>query len=155
MKTFIMFLLLFAIASNSYSQTETKRKKIFNLEKGVALNGYDPLSYFSGKPQPGNQKLSYTYNGVTYHFLSTDNREKFISSPDQFEPQYGGWCAYAIGSTGKKVKIDPTTYQIKDGKLYLFYNFNSYNTFDLWIENESELKPAADKNWNLLYLSKK
>ena len=32
---------------NSFSQTETNRIKHFNLEKGTAISGYDPVAYFT------------------------------------------------------------------------------------------------------------
>lgn len=146
----LLLSLLLITAGNGFSQTDAKRNKIFNLKKGVAIDGYDPVSYFSGSPQQGNDQLKYTYKGITYWFSTTTNLQKFIDSPDQYEPQYGGWCAYAIGDSGKKVKVDPKTYKITHGKLYLFYNFNGYNTLEDWNKNEKPLKAAADKNWQLI-----
>ncbi|ELR69973.1 YHS domain protein [Fulvivirga imtechensis AK7] len=143
----ILFSVLLIAAGSAFSQSSAKRNKTFNLTKGIAIEGYDPVSYFSGKPRQGDEKLSYTHKGVTYLFSNAANRQKFISSPDGYEPQYGGWCAYAIGESGKKIKIDPLTYKIADGKLYLFYNFNGYNTLENWNKNEKPLKTAADKNW--------
>ena len=43
-------------------------------------------------------------------------------NPKKYIPAYGGYCAYAIGAKGTKVAIDPKTFEIRDGKLYLFYN---------------------------------
>lgn len=68
-------------------------------------------------------------------------------------PQYGGWCAYAMGETGDKVKIDPETFRITDGKLYLFYNFRGNNTLIPWKQNELPLMEKANKNWNTKYVS--
>ena len=51
------------------------------------------------------------------------------------------------GGTGEKVKIDPETFKILDGKLYLFYNFWGNNTLEDWKKNEKKLKDAADHNW--------
>ncbi|MEO0527221.1 MAG: hypothetical protein AAFZ89_08350, partial [Bacteroidota bacterium] len=54
----------------------------------------------------------------------------------------------AIGKSGKKVKINPETYEIRDGKLYLFYDFGSTDTLEKWIaEGAEELKDNADRNW--------
>lgn len=33
-------------------------------------------------------------------------------------PQYGGWCAYAMGANAEKVEIDSETFKMKDGKLF-------------------------------------
>jgi hypothetical protein len=52
-----------------------------------------------------------------------------------------------MGDTGEKVKVDPETYKIIQGKLYLFYNFWGNNTLDDWNKNEPRLKVGADQNW--------
>jgi len=45
----------------------------------------------------------------------------FQADPQRYEPAYGGWCAYAM-LDGDKVEIDPGTYKLIDGNLYLFHN---------------------------------
>ncbi len=118
-----------------------------NEKKGVMISGYDVVSYFNGLPQKGSEKYQYTYEGLNYWFVNTENMETFISNPDKYVPQYGGWCAYAMGESGDKVKIDPETYKIVDNQLYLFYNFGKDNTLDYWNSNEQNLKSKADKFW--------
>ncbi|MDL5045851.1 YHS domain-containing (seleno)protein [Oscillatoria amoena NRMC-F 0135] len=119
----------------------------FNLSKGIAINGYDPVSYFDGKPLPGRPDQEYEYQGVRYRFSSAQNLARFKKDPNTYEPAYGGWCAYAMGDSGEKVKIDPATYKILNGKLYLFYNFWGSNTLQDWNKAEQQLKQAADRNW--------
>src|SRR5437016_5064920 len=68
-----------------------------NTEHGLAVKGYDPVSYFTtGKPIPGLAQFSTTYNRATYRFSSAENRDRFIATPEKFVPQYGGYCALAI-----------------------------------------------------------
>jgi len=43
--------------------------------------------------------------------------------------------------------VDPETFKIINGKVYLFYNFWGNNTLKDWNEKESQLKLAADRNW--------
>jgi hypothetical protein len=52
-----------------------------------------------------------------------------------------------MGAKGEKVEIDPETYKIINGKLYLFYNRFFNNTLPLWNKDESTLKPKADQYW--------
>ena len=139
----LAFALMFFSISISFSQSEH-----FNLKKGVAIQGYDPVSYFDGLPQEGDKKISATYRDATYYFSSEDNKSKFLDNPAMYEPQYGGWCAYAMGVNGEKVKINPETYKIIDGKLYLFYNAFFNNTLDRWNEDEATYKKVADENWS-------
>jgi hypothetical protein len=53
-----------------------------------------------------------------------------------------------MGENGGKVKVDPETYKIIEGKLYLFYNFWNTNTLEDWNKNEKKLKEAGDRNWS-------
>jgi len=119
----------------------------FNHKANLALSGYDPVSYFNNNPQLGDSKLRHEYEGLIYYFTSEVNLQHFKKSPSSFIPQYGGWCAYAMGIDGSKVKIDPNTYKIINGKLYLFYNFYFNNTLEDWNKDEIKLRTKADEYW--------
>lgn len=141
-----LFVFLFSF-SLLFSQSVEVRKKNYNIRKEIALEGYDPVSYFDNKPTEGKDELESAYKGITYLFTSIFNLNKFKANPQKYEPAYGGWCAYAMGETGEKVKVDPETYKILDGKLYLFYNFWGSNTLEDWNKNEKPLKSKGDQNW--------
>jgi len=148
MKRILLASLFFvSLSSSVFAQAEDVRRKNFNAKKNIALEGYDPVSYFAGKPVEGDEDIQYSYKGITYQFANPSNRDKFKTSPEKFEPAYGGWCAFAMGETGEKVKIDPETYKIVEGKLYVFYNFWGNNTLTDWNKREKELKPKGDQNW--------
>jgi YHS domain-containing protein len=147
MKIIVPILILTVTIQSAYGQSGDFRKQHFNTKKNVALEGYDPVSYFDGVPLEGDPDIKFVYKHVTYQFASPDNLSKFKLTPEKYEPAYGGWCAYAMGETGEKVKIDPETFKILDGKLYLFYNFWGNNTLQDWQKDEKKLKDAADHNW--------
>ena len=130
-----------------FSQDASIRKKEFLLDKGTALSSYDPTAYFAGKAQKGKKEFTYTQEGVNYRFTNANNLETFKKNPAKYEPQYGGWCAYAMGSIGEKVEVDPETFKIVDGKLYLFYHTFFSNTLTDWNKDENALKAKADANW--------
>lgn len=140
-----------SILSFASSAQSSSRKAQFNLESGLAIQGYDPVSYFKGKPVLGKTEYSFTYKEVVYRFSTVENKRAFEKDPGKYEPQYGGWCAYAMGKDGSKVEINPKTYKVIDGKLYLFYDFYFTNTLTDWNANEKTLKPNANKNWSKLY----
>jgi YHS domain-containing protein len=128
------------------------RKKHFNIDKSnLALQGYDAVSYFSGSPQKGSTTYSTTYKGILYRFSSSKNLDLFKASPAKYEPAYGGWCAYAMGAKGEKVEVDPETYKIINGRLYLFYNSFFNNTKESWDKDEKNLNKKADLNWIKIY----
>jgi YHS domain-containing protein len=146
MKSLLFLSVIFSVQV-LVAQSEDARKKNFNVKKNVAIDGYDPVSYFDGKPTEGESKWSYVYKGVGYQFSTAANLTKFKTNPDKYEPAYGGWCAYAMGESGEKVKIDPETFKIIEGKLYLFYNYWGNNTLTTWSKNEKTLKTKADQSW--------
>ena len=152
MKKRILFLVIIAFISlTGFAQNEAKRTAQFNLEKKVAIQGYDPVSYFKGKPVKGKSDISTIFQGVIYNFSSLANKEAFIKNPAGYEPQYGGWCAYAMGTKGEKVEINPETFKIVNGKLYLFYNAYFNNTLKDWNKNEVNLMKKADINWKSIF----
>ena len=57
-----------------------------------------------------------------------------------------------MGATGEKVDIDPETFKILDGKLYLFYNQLFNNTKNTWNKDEKKIKARADLNWQCVRL---
>lgn len=142
----ILVVLLFSITT--FAQNTSKRIKEFNLENKVAIQGYDPVAYFTQKKAvKGKPSISTTYQGVIYNFSSQANKDLFLKKPASYEPQYGGWCAFAMGDYGEKVEINPETFKIIDGKLYLFYNAFFNNTLKSWNKDEINLKKKADTNW--------
>ena len=152
-KTFfaVLLLILFSIVAIGQDATAL-RKKQFNLDDNIAINGYDPVSYFKqNKAVRGKKDMAVNNQGVIYYFSSAENKEDFKKNPSRYEPEYGGWCAYAMGENGEKVNIDPATFKIINGKLYLFYNKFLNNTLKSWNKDEAKLKPAADASWKKFY----
>lgn len=151
MKSITVIALIQFCVALSFGQNEELRKKQYNLKNDLAIQGYDPVSYFGHKPVEGKREHSFQYKGITYQFASEENLNRFKADPDKYEPAYGGWCAYAMGESGDKVKIDPETYKIIDGRVYLFYNFWTNNTLTTWNKNEKQLKEAANRNWAKIF----
>ena len=124
------------------------RLRNFNTDNGLAMREFDPVSYFnSARPLKGNSKFYHHYKGITYYFANAENLETFKKSPDKYEPAFGGWCAYTVALNGERVKVNPITYKIVDGRLHLFYNYNSDNRLLKWNQNEGRYKVAAKRNW--------
>jgi YHS domain-containing protein len=113
-------------------------------EKGVIIEGYDPVAYFTdNKPVKGDSKFSAEYNGATYWFASAEHQQLFHSQPQTYAPQYGAFCGYAV-SIGKLRPVDPTIYQIENGRLILQHTKEAYDLFN------KDLKTSigkADQNW--------
>jgi YHS domain-containing protein len=140
--------LCFLFTIIGYAQNENKRVKMYNLNDQIAIQGYDPVAYFKqGRAIKGQKQFLATYEGVVYHFAIAANKGLFTNNPLVYEPQYGGWCAFAMGDSGDKVAINPSTFKIIDGKLYLFYNSLFNNTLKTWNKSQTELNKRANLNW--------
>jgi len=122
------------------------------IQNGYALDGYDPVAYFEqSEARKGSENELVTFNGATYAFSSTKNRQLFEENPEKYLPVYGGWCAYAVADRSTRMAPDPTQWQIQDGQLQLFYDDWQTNFFgglkEEWNKDPEEYKVRADGNW--------
>lgn len=144
----LILLLLLAIGFNPAAFTQNQAKKHLNLQKTLAIEGYDPVAYQTeGKAVKGDPAIKLIQDGATYYFKTEQHRDVFLKSPAQYQPAYGGWCAYAMGKSGEKVAVDPETFKVLNGRTFLFYNRFFNNTLIDWNKDESRLKQQADLNW--------
>ena len=113
-------------------------------EDGVAILGSDPVAYFTeGEYTPGTEEFTHEWEGATWQFASAENRDLFAANPEEYAPQYGGFCAYAV-SQGNTASIEPTAWKIVDGKLYLNYNDKIQ---ERWAKDIPGHIAQADENW--------
>ena len=139
MKTFLLS--LFVVAS-------VQAKTLINVDAtGLALQGYDPVAYFTdNRPVKGDAKITATYRGATYRFVSAEHKKMFEANPAKYEPQFGGFCGYAA-SINKVAPIEVEYFQIIDGRLILQHNEKAWN---LWIKDVPGNLKRADQNWPAL-----
>jgi YHS domain-containing protein len=117
---------------------------VFTDRKGVALGGFDAVSYFTdGKPIKGDAKIEATFNGALYHFVSQEHRETFERDPIKYVPAYGGFCGYAA-SIGKVRPSNPELWSIVQGRLILQH---TKGALELWDKDVEDNKAKADANW--------
>ena len=109
----------------------------------LALRGYDPVGYQSQqRPVLGSEENSADVDGITYWFASKVNRDKFVSHPGDYAPQFGGFCATGVHN-GAKIEADPQHFAVVDGKLYLFQNAAARERF--MRDQQQSAKVARDK----------
>lgn len=110
----------------------------------VAVSGYDPVAYFTeGHPVKGSDKFTFDYSGATWRFASAASRDAFKANPARYAPQFGGYCAWAVGH-GYTASGDPSVWRIVDGKLYLNYNAEIGRR---WSQDIPNLIKAGNANW--------
>ncbi len=151
-QSFIALTAAFAISSTfltsttSYAYDETSPAAINVDAAHVILKGYDSVSYFQGKPVMGDKKYSVEHDGALYTFASAENMKTFQSNPAHYAPQFGGFCAMGT-ALGKKLDVDPNSYKVVDGKLYL--NVNA-DVFKKWSEDVPGNIAKANANWPVI-----
>ena len=123
----------------------TSAKTLLNVDKsGVGIKGYDPVAYFTdNKAIKGSAQFQSDSSGVTYHFASAQNKTAFDANPAKYEPQFGGFCAWAV-SQGYTAPIDPKAFQVVNGRLLLQYSLSVRKQFSQ--DTEGNLR-KADANW--------
>jgi YHS domain-containing protein len=123
----------------------TPPRTLLNVDpKGLALGGYDPTSYFlDGKPIKGDPMLARTYQGATYLFVDNNHKDDFEKDPAKYVPQFGGFCGYAA-SINKVSPVDPTIWQLVDGRLVLQHTDEAYRLFNKDAESNYA---KAKSNW--------
>lgn len=134
--------------------TVSAQKAAINKDN-IANNGYDVVNYFTANSaERGSMEYSTTHNGANYYFVTETNLNAFKQNPKKYLPQYDGYCAFAVAKMNQKVPVDPETFRVDDGKLYLFYNDfwegKPFNTIVPWINNEAEMEKLAVENWKTL-----
>lgn len=112
--------------------------------KGLALGGYDAVAYFAEKgPVKGSASFTHQWMGATWRFASSENRDRFAATPENFAPQFGGYCAWAV-SNNYTAPVDPAAWKIVEGKLYLNY---SKKVQEMWQKELPARIRTAEKNW--------
>ncbi|TAF53275.1 MAG: YHS domain protein [Sphingobacteriia bacterium] len=113
----------------------------------VAIAGYDPVAYFVQQAAvSGHDSITHVWSGSTWKFASLANKQLFVSDPEKFAPQYGGYCAY--GASEKHLSpTDPQAWTIVEGKLYLNY---SPKVKSMWVKDSLNRIAQANQYWPAL-----
>jgi YHS domain-containing protein len=147
MKTIILVTTFVLSVATAFTQTTNYFSK-----DGIAINGYDPVAYFSDNAAvDGNKQFAYDWMGTRWLFKNQTNLDNFKSSPEKYAPQFGGYCAYGV-SENHLAPTEPAAFTIVDNKLYLNYNMKVRDT---WRKETKARIENGNTNWNTLKESKK
>ena len=111
---------------------------------GVALNGYDPVAYFTdSRPVEGLREYSQSWMGATWRFATARNHAAFAVQPDIYAPQFGGYCAFGIAQN-YTADVDPAAWRVVDNRLYLI---SSPSILADWLQDVPGNIAKARANW--------
>jgi|GEM_PF-670130 len=123
---------------------ESVRPFVIDPESGVAMEGYDPVGYFTeGKAMKGDKKFQAEYQGAMFHFASAEHRDLFIEQPERFAPAYGGYCTQTVAS-GALTPASPLNWTIHGDRLFLTRSPEANEVFQ---SAREQAITAGDKYW--------
>lgn len=131
--------------------SRTHATRHLNLDAGgLALQGYDPVAYIDERRAvPGLPAITAPWRGATYRFATPENRDRFARDPRRYLPAYGGWCATAMAD-GRRVSVDPASFLVTGGRLFLFYRSRGWDSRATWSADPARLTKEADVWWDRL-----
>ncbi len=111
--------IIFLLVSFTASAADPVETGTFN---NKAIYGYDTVAHWTqSQAVKGDEQYSTAWRCADWYFANADNMSLFISNPEKYAPQYGGYCAYAM-SNDSFASIDEEAFTIYKDKLYLNYN---------------------------------
>ncbi len=140
----LLFAFIFAgLFTFATSTAIAQTAPVFNTD-GVAIQGYDPVAYFTiGEPVEGDPAHTTEWNEATWQFANAEHKALFDADPEKYAPKYGGYCAYAV-SKGYTANTVPEAWSIVDGALYLNY---STGVRRIWERDKAGYIASSDANW--------
>ena len=135
-----LVLVSICLSATALAATDPVNKNFF----GTALQGYDAVAYFNeGRAIKGKDEFRHDWMGAKWYFSSAANRDEFAKNPEKYAPQFGGYCAWAVGH-GYTANIDPEAWKIVEGKLYLNYDKRVQK---MWEQEQDHGIKKGHENW--------
>ena len=127
--------------------TRLQRDMVVDPLTGVALGGFDPITYFTdSEPVAGRTDFEIIWKDVPWYFSSEGNMEVFRRAPEVYAPQFGAHGVMGL-ARGFLSDGNPLIYKVLDNRLYLFYSFSNRAAFEL-VDKTARLE--ALRNWTRL-----
>lgn len=133
----------------SPSLASTSERIWTDTASGVAIGGYDPMTYFvDGEALRGLATHEWTWGGVTWRFRNSGNLMAFKRHPVVYAPQLGGYGVMAAAE-GLTARGHPQVWSIHKGRLYLFHTAEARDAWrldpDKWTKMAIDKWPVAAK----------
>jgi len=111
---------LAAAAMALAAQAATTERLVTDRSTGLAIGGFDPVAYFTdARPLAGRPDVEAAQGGAVWRFRNEGNRASFVSHPDVYSPQFGGYDPTDV-VRGVAVAGHPRLWLIAGQRLYLF-----------------------------------
>ncbi|MEM9704757.1 MAG: YHS domain-containing (seleno)protein [Pseudomonadota bacterium] len=123
---------------------ETVREIVVNPETGIAMEGFDPVGFFTeGKAMRGAAEITTVYRGARFQFATAENRDRFLKNPERYLPAFGGYCTYTIAE-GALTPASPLHWTIHGDRLFFTRSAAANEAFR---RERKEVIEAGDRFW--------
>jgi hypothetical protein len=110
-------------------QASTTERVIVNRFSGLAIEGFDPVAYFTdGEAVLGYEQFEASGAGAVWRFRNEGNRASFVAHPEIYGPQFGGYDPVDL-ARGVTVAGNPRFWLVSGQRLYLFNREQSRAAF--------------------------
>jgi hypothetical protein len=141
-----IFAVMFGVLEPSVVRAASTERVVTNHHTGLAIDGYDPVGYFiQSRPVAGKAGIETYQGGAIWRFFDERDRQIFLSAPDIYGPQFGGYDPVDLAH-GRIVAGQPVLWLISGQRLYLFSRIENRDAF---AADPSSVAEAADK-WPVL-----
>jgi hypothetical protein len=131
----------------SAGQAATTERVIVNRFSGLAIEGFDPVAYFTdARPEIGVVDFEASEAGAVWRFRNEGNRASFLAHPEIYGPQFGGYDPADV-ARGVTVAGNPRFWLISGQRLYLFNREETRTTF---AADPQRLLRDANQHWPAL-----
>ncbi|TAK47058.1 MAG: hypothetical protein EPO23_12985 [Xanthobacteraceae bacterium] len=135
--SWLMAVAVLAGAGGAAAQVVTNRLT------GLALDGFDPVSYFIGPPASGEGRHEALHDGAVWRFRNEGNRLAFLANPGVYAPRFGGYDAVEL-ARGRLIAGHSQIWLLAGGRLHLFYDERNRADF---AAATAAILAEADRRW--------
>jgi hypothetical protein len=138
---------LVAFGVDCAADAQTTERVVLNRYSGLAIAGFDPVAYFTDQQAiQGLPEFEAAESGAVWRFRNEGNRASFVSHPEVYGPQFGGYDPVDVGR-GVTYAGSPRIWLIVDRRLYLFGREKSRDAF---AANPARFLKEAAARWPTL-----
>lgn len=102
---------------------------VVNRHSGLAIDGFDPVAYFTdAEAAKGQADIEILGGGTVWRFRSEANRAVFQAHPDIYGPRFGGYDPVDV-ARGRAVAGRAQIWLVSGERLYLFSREENRSAF--------------------------
>jgi hypothetical protein len=126
------------------ARAATTEQVIVNRYSGLAIEGYDPVAYFTDAvAELGLPDFEASEAGAVWRFRNEGNRASFVAHPEIYGPQFGGYDPTDL-ARGVTVAGNPRFWLLAGERLYLFGREENRDAF---AADPAHLLREANARW--------